>query len=73
MKVGTTLEFDFYDRVLQKATEDGLHVNEIFEQALRAYLSGDKSETDYVAKSFGSYRVSQEALEEIVGSDIYGA
>lgn len=73
VKVGTTLESELYDRILQKAKEDGLRVNEIFEQALKAYLSDDVTGADYVAESFGSYRVSQEAFEEILESDIYEA
>lgn len=73
MKVGTTLESNLYDRILQKAKEDGLRVNEVFEQALRAYLSDDEPGSDYVAESYGSYQVSQEAFDEIVESDIYEA
>ena len=73
VKVGTTLESKLYDRILQRAKEDGLRVNEIFEQALRAYLSDSESGVDYVAESYGSYQVSQEAFDEIVESDIYDA
>lgn len=71
MKIGTTLESELYDRVLRKAKERGLRVNEVFEAALRAYLDDENSEADYITQSVGSYRVSDEAFLEVLEADIY--
>ena len=71
VKVGTTLESALYERVLNKAKEQGLRVNEVIEAALQAYLSSDGGGVDFVAESFGSYRVADDKFDEIAESDIY--
>ena len=71
VKIGTTLEADLYEQILGRARERGIRINEIFEEALRAYLGEDGDGVDYVAESFGSYQVSSEVFDEIVESDIF--
>lgn len=71
VKVGTTLKAELYERVLQHARIQGIRVNEVFEEALAAYLCNDPSEANHVAETFGSYRVGGTDLEEIVNDDIY--
>ena len=70
VKIGTTLEPSLYERVVRYAKKNGLRVNEVFEEALRAFLVGDGG-TDFVAESFGAYQVSDEAFESIVENDLY--
>ena len=70
VKIGTTLEPSLYERVVRYAKKNGLRVNEVFEEALRAYLVSDNS-ADFVAESFGAYQVSDEAFESIVENDLY--
>lgn len=71
VRIGTTLESGLYEHVLQRAKERGLRVNEIFKNALRAYLCNEDSGADYIAESFGSYQVPQSVFDTIVESDIY--
>lgn len=72
IKIGTTLEPNLYEQVVSYAKKHGLRVNEVFEEALKAYIVGDTG-TDFVAESFGTYRVNDETFEDIVESDIYEA
>ncbi len=70
VKIGTSLDRELLERAQEYARLHGSRLNEVMEEALRAFLER-RSDLDYVSESFGSYRVTPEQLREILAEDIY--
>jgi hypothetical protein len=72
-KIGTTLDATIYQRAKETARRQGRGVNEVIEEALARFLAVEASTASIVAKTKGSFRVSEQALRAALSNDFYGA
>jgi len=70
VKIGTTVDPDLYREVQDSAQRRGCSISQLIEEALKVYLRQQSvSSVDRVSESFGQYRVSSAALQEILEED----
>lgn len=71
-KVASTIDEQLYEEAKAHARREGRNLNELIEDALRAYLDRSEPRRSVVDETFGVFRLPMNVVRQIAEEDLYG-